>query len=104
MARVEMNAAQGTSAPRARGHIGGVVRRVDELGRIVIPVEIRRMYGLEFHDPLEITVRGDTIMLSRPRTECVICGSSRGLSGFRERMVCAECRAGLTDVVSATRQ
>lgn len=98
-----MNAAQGRGAPRARGHIGGIVRHVDELGRIVIPVEIRRSYGIEVHDPLEITVRGDTILLARPRTECVICGSGRALTEFRERMVCAECRRGLADVVSARR-
>jgi transcriptional pleiotropic regulator of transition state genes len=102
-----MNAAQGMNAPPrgARGHVGGIVRRVDELGRIVIPVEIRRRHGIDVHDPLEISVRGDTILLSKPRTECVICGSARGLVEFRERMVCGECRTGLAaDVVSARRR
>jgi AbrB family transcriptional regulator, transcriptional pleiotropic regulator of transition state genes len=107
MARVEMNAAQGMGTPAraARGHIGGIVRRVDELGRIVIPVEIRRRHGIDVHDPLEISVRGDTILLSKPRNECVFCGSTRALAEFRDRMVCAECRTGLAaDVVSAARR
>src|SRR5712691_878223 len=53
------------------GPSGGVVRRVDELGRIVIPVEIRKRFGIVVHDPLEISVSGDSIVLGRPHTACV---------------------------------
>ena len=53
-----MNAVKQPTRIRA-GQTGGVVRRVDDLGRIVIPVEIRRRFGIEIRDPLEISVRGE---------------------------------------------
>jgi transcriptional pleiotropic regulator of transition state genes len=86
--------------------VGGVVRRIDELGRIVIPVEIRKRFGIADHDALEISVQGDVIMLQRPRTECVFCGSQDALSVFRERPVCETCLDELRgdDVVSAARR
>ena len=68
------------------GQTGGVVRRVDDLGRIVIPVEIRRRFGIEIRDPLEISVRGDTIVLSKPHDACVFCGGRRALQPFHDRM------------------
>lgn len=81
----------------------GVVRRVDELGRIVIPVEIRKRFGLSVRDPLEISVRGDSIVLSKPHDRCVFCGSQKTLSSFHGKQVCEACRSELTvDVVSAT--
>jgi AbrB family transcriptional regulator, transcriptional pleiotropic regulator of transition state genes len=85
------------------GHrVGGVVRRIDELGRIVIPVEIRKRFGIADHDALEISVQGDAIMLERPHTECLFCGSQERLSAFRERPVCESCLDALRgeDVVS----
>jgi transcriptional pleiotropic regulator of transition state genes len=82
------------------------VRRIDELGRIVIPVEIRKRFGIADHDKLEISVQGDVIMLARPRTECVFCGSQEELSIFRDRPVCGTCLDELRgdDVVSAARR
>jgi transcriptional pleiotropic regulator of transition state genes len=75
---------------------------VDELGRIVIPVEIRKRFGIADHDALEISVQGDSIVLSRPHTECVFCGAGEGLSEFRDRPVCRDCLTELrADVVSA---
>ena len=53
----------------------GIVRRVDELGRIVIPMELRRTFGIEIKDPLEIFVDGDSIVLSKYQSACVFCGS-----------------------------
>jgi transcriptional pleiotropic regulator of transition state genes len=81
---------------------GGVVRRVDELGRIVIPVEIRRKLRISEHDPLEITTSGRAIVLSKPRDACVLCGSRKELSPFRGHQVCESCREALAaDFVSA---
>jgi AbrB family transcriptional regulator, transcriptional pleiotropic regulator of transition state genes len=83
--------------------VGGVVRRVDELGRIVIPVEIRKRFGIGDRDALEISVQGDAIVLSRPHDECVFCGAEYGLGKHRGRRVCSECLAELrADVVSVT--
>lgn len=92
---------RGTKDSAARTE-SGVVRRVDELGRIVIPVEIRKRFGLSVRDPLEISVRGDTIVLSKPHDRCVFCGSQKTLSAFHGKQVCERCRGELTaDVVSA---
>ena len=85
------------------GLAGGVVRRVDELGRIVIPVEIRKRFGIHERDPLEISVQGDSVVLTRPIGRCVFCSSPDGLTEFRERSICASCLALLrADVISAT--
>ena len=70
---------------------GGVVRRVDELGRIAV------------RDPLEIGVRGDSIVLSKPHDSCVFCGRNDGLAEFKGRMVCHECRVDLANVVPSER-
>jgi transcriptional pleiotropic regulator of transition state genes len=104
----EMRMASGSreaEAPTGRpeGRAGGVVRRVDELGRIVIPVEIRKRFGIRERDPLEISVQGDSVVLTRPIGQCVFCFSGDGLTEFRERSICASCLASLrADVISAT--
>ena len=55
----------------------GIVRKVDELGRIVLPIELRRTLNIEIKDPLEIYVDGESIMLKKYQPACVFCGSSR---------------------------
>ncbi len=81
---------------------GGVVRHVDALGRVVIPVEIRKQLAIAANDPIEIGVRGDVVTLSKPRSVCVFCGAAAELMAYRERYVCASCRGALAgDVVSA---
>lgn len=74
----------------------GIIRHLDELGRIVIPIEIRKRFGLTERDPLEISVRDQTILLSRPRSSCVFCGASRGVEEHRGRGVCRTCIVELT--------
>ena len=69
----------------------GIVRHIDQLGRIVIPSEIRKRFGLGDKDPVEISVRGDEILLSRPRTNCVFCGRQENLDEHRGRPVCGTC-------------
>ena len=69
----------------------GIVRHIDELGRIVIPSEIRKRFGFGVKDPVEISVRGETILLSRPQTMCVFCGRAERLSEYRGRCVCGTC-------------
>src|SRR5919201_2952654 len=86
-----------TAATRAARGVTrtGIIRHIDELGRIVIPIEIRKRFGLSEKDPLEISVRQDTIMLSKPRTACVFCGKSNGVERHRGRAVCRTCIAEL---------
>lgn len=72
----------------------GIVRQVDELGRIVLPIELRRMMGLEEKDPVEVFIDDEAqqIILRKYRTqECLFCNSTEGLVYFRERFICASC-------------
>ena len=73
----------------------GIVRHLDELGRIVIPIEIRKRFGLTERDALEITVKDQTILLSRPRSTCVFCGSTSSIVEHRGRGVCRSCATEL---------
>ena len=71
----------------------GIVRRVDDLGRIVIPMELRRTLGIHVKDPLSISVEGERIILQKYRESCAICGSEAELTTVKDRAVCAECVA-----------
>lgn len=69
----------------------GIVRRIDELGRVVLPIELRRTMNLEVRDPVEIFMDGESIVLKKYEAACVFCGGSRQLTLFRGKQVCAEC-------------
>ena len=73
----------------------GIVRKVDELGRIVLPIELRRTLDISEKDALEIYVEGDKIILHKDHDACVFCGSTTALSGFKGRFVCADCLSKL---------
>ena len=69
----------------------GMVRKVDELGRVVLPIEIRRTMNIQEKDPLEIYVEGENIILRKYHEACVFCGSVRHIVSFGGRYVCPEC-------------
>ena len=69
----------------------GIVRKVDELGRIVLPVEMRRTLDIAEKDALEIYVEGDAIILRKYQAACVFCDSLRNVISFKGRNVCADC-------------
>lgn len=69
----------------------GMVRKVDELGRIVIPIEMRRTLDIEEKDVLEIYVEGDKIILSKHETACVFCGSTKDVANYKSKNVCLDC-------------
>lgn len=69
----------------------GIVRKVDELGRVVIPIELRRTLMIGEKDPLEIFVEGDTILLRVYKPLCYICGNAEELTMFRDKKICSEC-------------
>ena len=71
----------------------GVVRKVDELGRVVLPIELRRNLGINEKDSLEIYVDGSQIILKKYDPACVFCGESAGVTLFKEKRVCARCLA-----------
>lgn len=71
---------------------GGLPRRIDHLGRIVVPVELRRLLGINPGDELDIAVSGEAITLTKSRLSCVFCGAEdTALTSYRDRMVCHDC-------------
>lgn len=75
----------------------GIIRHIDELGRIVIPIEIRKRFSLGEKDPLEISVKDDTILLSKPKNRCVFCGRKSSLFEHRGQTVCRPCVGELAE-------
>lgn len=69
----------------------GIVRRVDELGRVVIPIELRRNLDIEEKDGMEIFIDDDKIILRKYEPACVFCGNADGIKKFRGKNVCKEC-------------
>lgn len=69
----------------------GIVRKVDELGRIVLPIELRRTLDIAERDPLEIYMEGDAIVLRKYQPACVFCDSTKGIVNFRGKNVCSDC-------------
>lgn len=78
-----------------------MARKIDDLGRIVLPVELRRLHGIQTGDSLEISVDGDAIVLRKLSPGCIFCGETDGLSSFRDRSVCRDCRDDLTAPAAA---
>ncbi|HEU4964182.1 MAG TPA: AbrB/MazE/SpoVT family DNA-binding domain-containing protein [Bacilli bacterium] len=69
----------------------GIVRKVDELGRVVIPIELRRTLGIGEKDALEIYVDGERIVLKKYEPACVFCGSADDIIHFRGKNICSSC-------------
>jgi len=69
----------------------GVVRRVDELGRIVIPIELRRTLSIAEKDALEIYVDGEQIILKKYEPACIFCGDARDVINYRGKNICTKC-------------
>lgn len=76
----------------------GVVRKVDQLGRIVLPKSLRKRYQMNEGDPVEILVQGDHIILERYRPKCVFCGSMEGVSEYKDRYICVACLTEMTQL------
>jgi len=73
----------------------GIVRKVDELGRIVLPIELRRTLDIAEKDALEIYVDDDTIMLKKYAPSCVFCGNTRSVTKYKEKNICSACMQAL---------
>ena len=77
----------------------GMVRKVDELGRIVLPIETRRQLDLEPKDGVEIFVDEERIILKKYQPCCVFCGEADNVTLFKGKLVCAECIKALSAAV-----
>ncbi|MBQ6839924.1 MAG: AbrB/MazE/SpoVT family DNA-binding domain-containing protein [Oscillospiraceae bacterium] len=69
----------------------GIVRKVDELGRIVLPIELRRTLDIAVRDELEIYLDDDKVVMRKYEPSCVFCSSTRNLVEYRGKNVCGEC-------------
>lgn len=69
----------------------GIIRRVDELGRVVIPIELRNKFGIYEKDPIEIFVDGSTIVLKKFEPNCIFCGATKKLITYNEKLICSKC-------------
>lgn len=74
----------------------GIVRKVDELGRIVLPIELRRTLDIAERDELEIYMENDQIILKKYEPTCIFCGAERGLSSYMGKNICPECRRAMS--------
>lgn len=81
----------------------GMVRRLDNLGRITIPMELRKTFGIKKNGPMEIYVDGDSICLKaaeETKEECALCGSVTNLIDINGKKVCRVCSFSVIDVLS----
>ena len=69
----------------------GIVRQMDSLGRIVLPIELRRTMDISQKDSLEIFVEGDQIILKKYEPTCIFCENSRDIVSFKGKNVCPAC-------------
>ena len=69
----------------------GIVRKVDELGCIVLPIELRRTLGIEEKDRIEIFVDGESIILRKYQPACIFCDNARDIINYKGKNICPEC-------------
>lgn len=69
----------------------GIIRRLDQLGRIVIPREIRKVLELNEHDYIEISMQDSNIVLSKYENKCVFCGAMNPRNNFKGKKICKKC-------------
>lgn len=69
----------------------GIVRKIDDLGRVVLPIELRRTLNIDIKDPVQIFVEGDLIILKKYEPACVFCGEANDVENFRGKNVCKSC-------------
>lgn len=76
----------------------GIIRKVDELGRIVIPIELRNKLDIAIKDPIEIFVEGSSIVLKKYEQNCIFCGNTKELTSYKEKLICTKCLAKLSEL------
>lgn len=76
----------------------GIVRRLDDLGRIVLPIELRRRFELEEHDRVEILVEEDRIILKKYEPNCIFCGATKDVREYKGKLVCRKCIQDISEI------
>ena len=78
----------------------GIVRPVDNLGRVVLPIELRHSLHIDKNASLEIYVDGDSIVLKKYQPACIFCGSAEDVVSYQGRNICAACRKAIGQLPS----
>lgn len=78
----------------------GIIRRVDELGRVVIPIEIRNQFNIVEKDPIEIYVDGSSIILKKFEPNCIFCGSTDDLVSYSDKLICYDCSKKISELIN----
>ncbi|ACL69393.1 AbrB/MazE/SpoVT family DNA-binding domain-containing protein [Halothermothrix orenii] len=76
----------------------GIVRKIDDLGRVVIPKELRRTMNIEKKDPMEIYVDEDTIILKKYEPACIFCGNAENTIDYMGKFICKDCLNEMVEV------
>ncbi len=76
----------------------GIIRRVDELGRVVIPIEIRNQFNIVEKDPIEIYVDRSSIILKKFEPNCIFCGNTKNLIEYNDKLICEDCSKKIADL------
>lgn len=76
----------------------GIVRKVDELGRIVLPIELRRTLDIAEKDSLEIYMDGSAIVLKKYQPACIFCDDTKDIVLYHGKNICAKCLKGLKEM------
>ena len=79
----------------------GIVRKVDELGRVVLPIELRRTLHIEDKDSIEIYVEDERIVLRKYEPSCIFCGNAAHVINFRGKKICRHCLTTLRTEIEA---
>lgn len=75
----------------------GIIRKLDELGRIVIPMEIRKSLNIKEKDPIEISVNNNCIILEKKENSCIFCNSVHNIEEFNSKYICKNCKNKLKE-------
>lgn len=75
----------------------GIVRKVDELGRIVLPIELRRTLGIEEKDRIEIFVDGESIILRKYQPACIFCDNAKDIINYKGKNICPDCIRAMSE-------
>ena len=76
----------------------GIVRKVDDLGRIVLPIEMRRTLDIGEKDALEIYVEGSSVILKKYKPSCVFCDATKDITVFKGKNICPKCLKELKEL------
>ncbi len=75
----------------------GIVRKIDNLGRVVLPIELRRIFDIDKEDPVEIFVDDNYIFLKKYQPACIFCNDARDVVNFKGKNICKNCLAEMKD-------